>query len=274
MTQTRSREHAGRPSSFSYFLEDEAVNTRLKANLIRYCAPVNVEMLGVGTLSRCFNDLPRLYFGFQPLLDSVIEAVKNHETDIWVYFALAVAMDDLLDENGELRREIHEAMNYRHMLDYLTDSYTRDTVKQEILRSYIHMLYEFVLKLTPLTQRRNAQNPDEDHAIRLSRAISQFLDSLDGQAVDHSFIACVNSTLRKAGSNPSLVSKSLQNHILNFNYGKLRRDMVEDTLTEREKEISRLKDEIARMKASHRSLERSHLPISSAGLFTSPRFNP
>lgn len=108
MTTTRKE------TPFSSFLEQDKVKNQIKNNVETL---LNKDTLASGSgfscVSRYFNNLPE-YSRMKPLLNCLVDAVVSKDSfEIWLYVAIAVALDDLFDTNGDLYPEVTNALNVK-----------------------------------------------------------------------------------------------------------------------------------------------------------------
>lgn len=91
-------------SPFIKFLTSDDTELQIIKNL----SGLSESKCGEPVLSRIFNDTPRAPLNFKVLVSYFIDAWKNQEIEAWYNLFLSTMINDLLDSDGDLKKEIVE----------------------------------------------------------------------------------------------------------------------------------------------------------------------
>lgn len=177
-----------------------------------------------GIISRTFNNLQGTqlieHTNYKLLLDTVVEAVTNNESQILVNFAIKLACDDLFDMNGELRPEVFNALNIKNALTGIKNTKYTDENQR------VFILDENEMKRQLVTAYIQSSGISE----KLSRELPPSMEEENPFVV---FNTILNESLKKLQFNESYI-KDLNKSIkeTNVQSPKLKKAIVETQYNE------------------------------------------
>lgn len=198
-------------SPFAAFLQQEDVRKQLNKNIASLLTQNTLESdSGLSYITRYFNYLPA-YSRMKPTLDCLVESITSGNFDAWLKLAVVIAVHDLFDEDGELRKDVARILNYKStpdakgILDTLLGLYPKEKVNAFLFCSYLQMYNgnDLLINHPDIGSTDLAKNPLKIY----SRLSTEFKDL---EFLDKNFIESWQSKLY------------ITTHDANFNCEKIR----------------------------------------------------
>jgi hypothetical protein len=195
----RSRRQTNAISPFALYLIQPDVKAQLKDNIDHIILPGLKEIKPednenfYGYFSRYFSNLANVadYSGFKSLRDCINKKGPINELAVvtynknfsnWMDFALLKAFDDLFDANGNIKKDVFDALNYGHALEKISESCQLNNAKRLLVASYILLLGETVAPdLDNICTKVDMDNPhpERQHNVTFGQAMNELSMSIN-----------------------------------------------------------------------------------------------
>lgn len=135
-------------SKFVAYLNSPEIFLQLEINRHDQILSNALKKETTGAISRYFNELGAVkqengetknivYCGVQPLLDSLKHTHQTGQHEKWGEKAAALAIADLFDAKGNIKKDVYETLNVGGVLDQLIEKYGESEVKNQLFAGHM-----------------------------------------------------------------------------------------------------------------------------------------